>query len=137
MGFLLLFAHAAYADGMAYVPQWQMNGGYACYNFDQAKTLVTLDSKLQLCAQEETTYPAMVNNLKLANTDLQTALDKSNQNASLWQTQATATQKSLVACEDNLIKAQDTRSIGFGWAVAGALALVIVGGAVGFYVAKK
>jgi hypothetical protein len=134
---LLLFARNVLADGLMYIPKWKMVGDAACYDFDQAKTLMILDSRLQLCAAVEDAYPKEVSSLKLANVQLQLALDNADKNAKLWETQNGATKTDLVQCRTDLDKAQSTKSIGMGWALAGVVAAILGGVLLGVYVIKK
>jgi hypothetical protein len=134
---LILFARNVFADGLQYIPKWSMTGDQACYSFDDAKKLVELDSKLQLCVAEETKYPALIDELKLSNQQLQLAIEDADKNYLLQKMEVSTLSSQLITARADLIKAQSTKSVGFGWAIAGALALIIIGGATGFYIAKK
>ena len=48
-----LLAPPAAAEGLEVLPKWHMTGSEACYDFEGAKKLVLLDTKLQLCLKTD------------------------------------------------------------------------------------
>jgi hypothetical protein len=133
----ILLPAESLAEGLQALPKWHMCGQEACYSFEEAKQLLVLDSELLM-------HRDVSAKLKLLNTDLHLAVDALK--ISLDQQKA-ATQ---VILDNNKIleeqlktaiieknKAEANRAPGLGWAVAGSLALVIVGVVVGHYLWPK
>jgi hypothetical protein len=60
---------------MLHVPAWTMVDGRACYEFEQARKLLILDAELTAYYARDVKWAALTQELKDAQTQLQTALD--------------------------------------------------------------
>lgn len=119
----------ATAGAQQALPKWHMTGDEACYGFEEARQLLILDSELVMRRESA----GLSDSLRISVGHLTAALD----------TQKAATQ---VILDDNAYltaqlkealaranKAEVSKSPSLGWTVAGALALVVAGAALGYY----
>ncbi len=72
---LLVYPESVLAEGMTHIPPWTMVGGRACYEFDQAKRLVELDSELETFLLKEAIWTNLTKNLKESVSQLSVALE--------------------------------------------------------------
>lgn len=78
---VVLVSSQSLAQGMTHVPPWTMVGGKACYEFQDAKKLVTIDADLDAALKKNEQWQELIKNLQEASRQLQMALtDEKNAN---------------------------------------------------------
>lgn len=129
---LALAAVPAIAWGdLEFIPKWHMCGNEACYGFEDAKKLVLLDGQLKLAAAQA----KALEDLKLANAELQAAAAKKEAALQLNTQAAQDLKAKLETCIDQRAAAEVKAASGpsLGWLVAGGVTLILVGVLVGHY----
>lgn len=131
---LLFFATPTLAD-LTYVPKWTMQQGAACYNLDQAKVLVTLDSKLVLCDS----YANEITELRLSNDKLKQAGVLQEERVAVVQGLADSLTTQLNTCivEKNDAIAKADGGLNLWVIVLGAALILAVGAGVGVWIGSS
>lgn len=149
--FVLVFLYTAVlpAEGMKILPEWTRMKGcvitqedtpdlFACYDFESAKKLKTLDLDLHLKYQQFSLGEAVKLELRASVGSLKAALAKERASASLLKKRLDSKQTNLRGMADMYIAA-DKRDILGGalpWAIAGAVLFFVGGLVTGFFAAK-
>jgi hypothetical protein len=131
---LLFFATPTLAD-LTYVPKWTMQQDMACYNLDQAKLLVNLDSKLVLCDS----YAKEITELRLSNDKLREAGSIKQEQLDTIQGLADSLTTQLNTCivEKNDAIAKADSSLNLWVIILGAGLLLAVGAGVGVWIGSS
>lgn len=135
---LLLLAFPASASGMDHLPAWKVIENKACYTFDEAKQLAEMDSKLSECSQVRT----LLEEHQALQFQGQAALEAALETLKLELAGMTEYSEELFVQLDTCITNKHTAQVqaaqtGLGWYVAGGLALVLVGGVLGAWIAAE
>ena len=131
---IALLATPALGDGFKYIPKWhlvELNGEtQACYGFEDAKKLASLDIDLATLDGLKKELPELMRahaEALAAQKKLREALEAKN--AEL-ETQRDALMKALRVSEEARIKAETNSAGTVGWVVAGGVLLIAVGEAI-------
>lgn len=116
---------------MKHVPAWSMNGPMACYDFQDAKKLVEIDSQLEMFIQRDMAWGLQVQDLKSAVLGLTSALDNEKAAKNELSIDVDALNKQLIAEVTRANNAEAKKMPSLGWLFAGVGALVVVGAVVG------
>ena len=136
---LLAFPSSVFADELKHIPKWTMMGPKACYEFQDAKKLVELDSEFDKLLEADRLWRQINANLQesLKQTNLALALEK-NISAELKLNGEQLTAR-LMTETARANKAEARPGPFPAWAIAGAVGIgvgVIAGIILGVYVAK-
>ena len=136
---LLAFPSSVFADELKHIPKWTMMGPKACYEFQDAKKLVELDSEFDKLLEADRLWRQINANLQesLKQTNLALALEK-NISAELKLNGEQLTAR-LMTETARANKAEAKPGIFPAWAIAGGIGIavgVIAGIVLGVYVAK-
>jgi hypothetical protein len=130
----ILIASPAYADGLKYVPKWEMVNGKACYEFFQAKELVKLDADLQAYADKELIWAQMRADLEDTVIDLDKALNAEKSAGLKRQANIDDLVGQLTKEITRANKAEAQQMPSVGWLVAGGVILMVLGAVGGILV---
>ena len=134
----VLLPSTGFAD-MTHVPPWTMTGGKACYEFQDAKKLVQVDSDLTTCLKKDTDWAELTKNLQESAVQLQTALTEEKNAAATLKANGDSLSARLMDETARANKAEAKPGIWPAWGIAGGIGLVIgviAGILLGVYVSK-
>jgi hypothetical protein len=129
---LIAFPAPALAD-LKYVPKWTMMNDHACYDKQGAVTLLQVDDKLDQCVEASQLHLVQIQDLTLAVESLKSSLAVADKELLVYQDRTNDLDSKLrsAIAEREQARAHDESSV--AWTVAGAVALLSVGLAGGFY----
>ena len=132
----LLLPASALGQALQFVPPWHMSNGEACYDFNDARKLVEIDSKLRFYSALEQTYPKALEGLRLSNQALTFAISKKEEVIQEQTKLNTELTESLKTCTAQKNTCESNYTVGLGWAIGGGVAILVLGGVVGFLAAN-
>jgi len=136
---LLVFPSSVLADELKYVPKWTMVGSRACYEFDQAKKLVEIDSQLEMLLQKDLQWRGITKDLQEGVVQLNVALAAEKNIAAALKLNGEQLTARLMDETARANKAEARSGPFPAWAIAGGIGIgvgVIAGIILGVYVAK-
>lgn len=133
---LLLPAQAA-AQGLKYIPKWEMHGGRACYDGASALRLLEIDERYDHCLESKKLLLNEIDSLKLQLDNTTLALNLSTQLELSWRNRAESLDKRLQVAIKERNDAVTNKAPAMGWTIAGALVLVGGGIALGYWMARE
>lgn len=134
----VLMSTNAVAD-MKHVPPWTMTGGKACYEFQEAKKLVQIDSDLTACLAKDIEWAELVKNLQTASAQLQVALTAEKSAGATLKANSDHLAAELMKETERANKAEAKPGMFPAWAIGAGVGLVvgvIAGILLGVYVSK-
>lgn len=123
---------ASPAAGFEYVPKWTLvdfpdGQKKACYEFEAAKALASLDADLQECARLRVHVGELLTGAEKQRAAFLEHVSLLEKKSAVLEEQRDALLKALRVSERDRIKAENNPTTAIGWVVAAGIGLVAVG----------
>jgi len=136
---LLAFPSSVFADELKHIPKWTMVGPKACYEFQDAKKLVELDSEFDKLLEADRLWRQITANLEESGKQTTIALTAEKNISAALKFNGEQLTARLMTETARANKAEAKPGIFPAWAIAGGIGIavgVIAGIVLGVYVAK-
>ena len=138
LGMILLLSLPAQAE-LKFIPKWTMLDGKACYDFEDARKLLLLDSEFDLLVEKDSRHEKIVADLKARSSKLEEALAYEKAVAETQRIFSEKLNKMLLLETERANKAEARPGMFPAWFIAGAVGLTVgfvLGVALGVYITK-